>query len=214
MANPSGIVWAGPIGDMGGYGNVTRNYLRALQYIGLPVRVVNTGMIHKEIGEDDIKLLANFLSKRVDLGDDPVLMIHGTPESFIGVEKEGFIKTIGITVFETDRIPVHWASLCNDLDEIWVPTQFNYRTFTNSGVDASKVHVVHYPIESAPYSKPFSSYNFPAEVKSFKFLYVLAFDYRKGLDLLIPSYCKEFSSTDDVSLIVKIYVPDWIDRRI
>ncbi|MFJ5713994.1 glycosyltransferase [Neobacillus sp. NPDC093127] len=184
-----------------------------MQHIGLPVHVVNTGWINNEIGKDDINLLIDFLTARQDPGDNPVLVIHGTPESFIGFDKEGYHKTIGITLFETDRLPLHWANICNDLDEIWVPTQFNYHTFTESGVDSSKVHVVHYPIESSIYAKAFDPYPFSAEVKSFKFLYTLAFDYRKGLDLLIQSYCKEFSSTDNVSLILKIYVPGWISQE-
>ncbi|MFD3448184.1 glycosyltransferase [Microbacteriaceae bacterium 4G12] len=213
MTQPSGVVWIGPIGDMGGYGNVSRNYLRALQHIGLPVYVLNSGKINKEIGEDDLKLLTNFINTNIDLGDNPILVIHATPESYISIEKKEFKKTIGITLFETDRIPIHWASFCNEMDEIWVPTQFNYRTFTESGVDPSKVHVIHYPIESSQYTKQFEPYPFPSEVKSFKFLYTLAFDYRKGLDLLIQSYCEEFSSTDDVSLILKIYIPDWIGQK-
>jgi glycosyltransferase involved in cell wall biosynthesis len=208
MTQPSSIVWAAPIADAGGYGNVTRNYLRALRHIGLPVHLVNIGPIHHEIGENDIKLLIDYLNAGQDLGENPVLVIHATPESFIGIKKEGFYKTIGITLFETDRIPPQWVALCNNLDEIWVPTQFNYQTFTDSGVDSSKVHVIHYPLESSLYSKPFDPYPFPAEVKSFKFLYTLAFDYRKGLDLLIKSYCEEFSSTDDVSLILKIIAPE------
>ncbi|MFF2290450.1 glycosyltransferase [Peribacillus butanolivorans] len=213
MAQPSGILWAGPIGDMGGYGNVSRNYLRALQHVGLPLHVANISLTNKEIGEEDMNFLSNIQRLNSDPGDDPVLMIHGLPESFVGIKKEGFKKTIGITLFETDRIPLHWANFCNEMDEIWVPTQFNFRTFTESGVDPSKVHVIHYPIESGQYTKQFDPYPFPAEVKSFKFLYTLAFDYRKGLDLLIPSYCEEFSDTDDVSLIVKIYVPDWISQE-
>ncbi|MGG1399778.1 glycosyltransferase [Bacillus salipaludis] len=208
MTQPTGIIWAAPIADMGGYGNVTRNYLRALRHIGLPVQLVNFGPIQNEIGEDDIKLLLDYLNAGQDPGENPVLVIHATPESFIGFERDGYYKTIGITLFETDRIPPGWANFCNHLDEIWVPTQFNYQTFTKSGVDASKVHVIHYPIESSIYAKPFDPYPFSAEVKSFKFLYTLAFDYRKGLDLLIQSYCKEFSATDDVSLILKIIAPD------
>ncbi|WP_416829175.1 glycosyltransferase [Ectobacillus polymachus] len=213
MSKPSGIVWIGPIGDMGGYGNVSRNYLRALQHIGLPVHVVNSGKMNKEIGEDDFELLSNFLSTKINLGDDPVLVIHSPSESFMYIDKKGFKKTIGITLYETDRIPIHWANLCNEMDEIWVPTQFNYRTFTESGVDSSKVQVIHYPIESSQYTKQFDLYPFPSEVKSFKFLYSLAFDYRKGLDLLIQSYCEEFSSRDDVSLILKIYIPYWISQE-
>lgn len=213
MNPPTGIVWIGPIGDMGGYGNVTRNYLRALKYIGLPVQILSTAKLNTEIGEDDINLLNSILNSRQDVGDNPILVIHGTPESFIGIEKKGYHKTIGITLFETDRIPLHWTNFCNDMDEIWVPTQFNYKTFTESGVDPSKVHVIHYPIESSPYTKQFTPYSFPPKVKSFKFLYTLAFDYRKGLDLLIPSYCNEFSAEDDVSLILKIYVPGWISQK-
>lgn len=68
-------------------------------------------------------------------------------------------------------------------------------------------------MESRQYTKQFELYSFPGEVKSFKFLYTLAFDYRKGLDILIPSYCEEISSTDDVSLIIKIYIPYWISQE-
>ncbi|MCM3693950.1 glycosyltransferase [Neobacillus niacini] len=213
MTQPSGILWIGPIGDMGGYGNVSRNYLRALKHIDLPVLLLSSAKINKEIGEEDIELLNSFLRSKKALGDNPILVIHGTPESFIGIGKEGFHKTIGITLFETNRIPLHWANFCNDMDEIWVPTRFNYQTFTESGVDPSKVHVVHYPIESSQYTKQFDPYPFPAEVKSYKFIYTLAFDYRKGLDLLIPSYCNEFTAEDDVSLILKIYVPGWISQK-
>ncbi|EIJ81350.1 family 2 glycosyl transferase [Bacillus methanolicus PB1] len=213
MVQPSGILWVGPVGDIGGYGNASRNLLRALQHIELPLYVLNIGQIDAEIGEEDIDLLLNIMLSRRDLGDHPVLIIHSTPETFVGIKKDGFIKKIGITVFETDRIPLHWASMCNDMDEVWVPSQFNYRTFTESGVDPSKVHVIHYPIDVGQYVQPFDPYPFPSEVKSFKFLYTLAFDFRKGLDLLIPSYCEEFSNAEDVSLIVKIYVPGGISQE-
>ncbi|MCH6269171.1 MULTISPECIES: glycosyltransferase [Neobacillus] len=210
MTQPTGVLWVGPLGDIGGYGNVSRNYLRALQHIDLPIHLVSSVKAQNEIGEDDIKLLSNFNRVMNNPGDNPVLVMHGPAESFLALDKKGYHKTIGITLFETDRIPPHWVDICNNLDEIWVPTHFNYRTFTESGVNPSKVHVVHYPIESSIYTKEFEPYPFPTEVKSFKFLYTLAFDYRKGLDLLIQSYCEEFSADDDVSLVLKIYVPFWI----
>lgn len=57
--------------------------------------------------EKMISNLSNFLSAKIDLGDNPILVIHSTPESFIGIEKKGFNKSIGIPLFETDRIPLH-----------------------------------------------------------------------------------------------------------
>ncbi|WP_313802435.1 glycosyltransferase [Cytobacillus sp.] len=214
MIEPSSISWLGPVGDIGGYGNVSRNYLRALNLIGLPIQIIYNGPIDQELGKDDILLLSNsqMLHWPVkSLDHTPVLIIHGTPESFAGINKTGYTKKIGITIFETDRIPENWVNLCNDndMDEIWVPTQFNYRTFTESGVNPSKVKVIHYPIDFTQYDQEFAPYPFPEKVKSFRFLYSIAFDYRKGLDLLIPSYCEEFSDKEDVSLIIKIYVPGW-----
>ncbi|ASS97575.1 hypothetical protein BS1321_24545 [Peribacillus simplex NBRC 15720 = DSM 1321] len=209
---PSGITWVGPIGDIGGYGNVSRNYLRALKYIGLPVLINLNGSIEKELGNDDKELLSNYrYIRRPDnnLGQSSILFIHGTPENFVNGNKFGFKKRIGITIFETDRIPMNWVNLCNTMDEIWVPTQFNYRTFTESGVDPSKIKVIHYPIDYTKYDQIFPPYPFPPQVKSFRFLYTIAFDFRKGLDLLIPSFCEEFSNEEDVSLILKIYVPSW-----
>lgn len=212
MIEPSGITWVGPVGDIGGYGNVSRNYLRALKYIGLPVLINLNGSIEKELGNDDKELLSNYRYVRRphnNLGQSSILFIHGTPENFVNGNKFGFKKRIGITIFETDRIPMNWVNLCNTMDEIWVPTQFNYRTFTESGVDPSKIKVIHYPIDYTKYDQIFPPYPFPAQVKSFRFLYTIAFDFRKGLDLLIPSFCEEFSNEEDVSLILKIYVPSW-----
>ncbi|TVX84309.1 glycosyltransferase [Peribacillus simplex] len=209
---PSGITWVGPVGDIGGYGNVSRNYLRALKYIGLPVLINLNGSIEKELGNDDKELLSNYRYIRRphnSLDHSSILFIHGTPENFVNGNKFGFKKRVGITIFETDRIPMNWVNLCNTMDEIWVPTQFNYRTFTESGVDPSKIKVIHYPIDYTKYDQIFPPYPFPAQVKSFRFLYTIAFDFRKGLDLLIPSFCEEFSNEEDVSLILKIYVPSW-----
>jgi len=32
-AGPTGIIWVGPVGHMGGYGSVSRNYLRCLRQL-------------------------------------------------------------------------------------------------------------------------------------------------------------------------------------
>lgn len=50
-------------------------------------------------------------------------------------------------------------------------------------------------------------------------MYVFGFDYRKGYDLLINAFCREFSPNEDVSLILKVYIhsgasPDFVTNEI
>lgn len=205
MKAPTGIVWAGNVGDLGGYGNVSRNYLRVFKKIEIPVSLANTGQTHHEIGEEDLALLHEINSPPAVLGSTPFLFVNSIPELFPLFASFPFTKQIGVTLFETDRIPHHWVPLCNEMDEIWVPSHFNFRTFSQSGVNPQKIKVVPYPIQIENYKGPFEPFPFPEEVRSFVFLYTLGFDYRKGLDLLIESYCEEFTDQEDVSLVLKIY---------
>ncbi|PLR80750.1 glycosyl transferase family 1 [Bacillus canaveralius] len=203
---PTGVFWAGYVSDRGGYGTVSRNYLKMLEVLNIPVHIHNLGQIHKEIAQDDRDLIGSIHRPISDLGTDPVMVIHSTPDDFARFNTTGFNKKIGITIFETDKIPDYWVSLCNQMDEIWVPTAFNYHTFTESGVDETKVRVMPYGIDVQKYDKNFEPYSFSTTPKTFTFLYTCQFDYRKGFDLLINSFCEEFTDNDDVTLIIKTYV--------
>jgi glycosyltransferase involved in cell wall biosynthesis len=210
MMHITGIVWAGPVGDMGGYGNVSRNFLRSIEKLNIPISIYNTaGFYSNEIGEDEIAWLNNLNKPISDLGEHVVLMIHDLPINFGMFSNQTFIKRIGLTIFETDRIPDLWKPYLNLVDEIWVPSEFNIKTFSLSGVPNEKLILMPYGIDTTALKTNQGIYCFPPEVNSFKFLYVCAFDYRKGLDLLVSSYCKEFSSNDDITLILKLYIPQW-----
>ncbi|PLR76596.1 glycosyl transferase family 1 [Bacillus sp. V3-13] len=206
MPLPTGVFWAGYVFDRGGYGTVSRNYLKMLKALNIPVHIHNLGEIHKEVGEDDRDLIGNIHRPISELGTDPVMVIHSTPDDFARFNGTGFNKKIGITIFETDKIPDYWVGLCNQMDEIWVPSAFNYRTFTKSGVDEKKVIVMPYGIDVEKYNKNFKPFAFSTTPKQFTFLYACQFDFRKGFDLLIKSFCEEFTDEDEVSLIIKTYV--------
>ena len=47
---------------------------------------------------------------------------------------------IGFTMLETDGIPAEWARQANLMDEVWCPSQFNAKTFRDSGV-TRPIHV-------------------------------------------------------------------------
>eukprot|EP01101_Sappina_pedata_P013278 TRINITY_DN954_c0_g1_i3.p1 TRINITY_DN954_c0_g1~~TRINITY_DN954_c0_g1_i3.p1 ORF type:complete len:210 (-),score=41.28 TRINITY_DN954_c0_g1_i3:404-1033(-) len=146
-------------------------------------------------------------------------------------------------MFETDRIPDGWVSRCNSMDEVWVPTQFHYGTFSNSGVNVSKLVVIPEPVDveffdperyeklelsSLEGMKLFEidndvvrhSTNDPKiigqvdlsglnsqlptsnEGFGYKFFSVFKWEKRKGWDILLKAYFKEFSRSDNVTLFL------------
>lgn len=207
---PTGIIWAAPVTDIGGYGTATRNYLRSASLLGLPISIYNLTPHKNEISREERGFLAGLHSPVERLGPRPVLFIHATPDLFPLLSAPMAAKRIGITLFETDRIPKGWASACNEtVDEVWVATRFNRETFGGSGVKREKLKVVPIPLDAGKYQAGGPLFPFGDGVKTFKFLFVGNFDYRKGLDLLIRSYCREFGPDEDVSLVLKLYTPDW-----
>jgi glycosyltransferase involved in cell wall biosynthesis len=93
------------------------------------------------------------------------------------------------------------------MDEIWVPSEFNRQTFAASGVQIGKIKVVPYAVDTN-FFRPIGEQLQLSNLRRFKFLYVSFWDWRKGFDLLLEAYFSEFSSRDDVSLIIKTADPD------
>ncbi len=117
----------------------------------------------------------------------------------------GFHTYVGYTTFETDRIPDPWVSSCNQMDEIWVPSTFNLKTFARSGVQREKLHVVPHGLDPRLYRPEVTS---PLDVgiqKDFTFLSIFEWTYRKGWDVLLKAYLEEFSPEEDVRLVIRSY---------
>jgi glycosyltransferase involved in cell wall biosynthesis len=205
----SGIIWVGPVFDRGGYGNMSRNYLIGLKRAGFPVRAVNHGPRHRDIHPDVYNEISTLLE--TDAGSCPVGVVNLTPDIFPNVKFKGVVKKIGCTIFETDRIPHHWVKYCNRMDELWVPSQFNLETFSRSGVDHRKIKVVPIPVDT-DFFKPQNQKLYIEGQKKFTFLYTFAFNWRKGFDLLLEAYLKEFSFTESVTLILKVYEDQDVKR--
>jgi glycosyltransferase involved in cell wall biosynthesis len=211
------VIWVAPIYEVGGYGTHARNYLKSIHLLNIPVHLIDVGCKDPEIGEEDLHFINNLNHPIEKLGSHLVWVIDTIPEGFPLFQPDPVLKgrikkRIGVTVFETDRIPAHWVAPCNEMDEIWVPSSFNVETFSRSGVQKEKLRVVPRTIDFHKYQQPFAKYAFTGPVKSFKFLYSCAFDYRKGVDLLLRSYCEEFSEQEDVSLILKVFTPGWSEE--
>ncbi len=112
---------------------------------------------------------------------------------------------VGYTTFETDSIPNTWVDSCNQMDEIWVPSTFNQKTFSKAGVNPEKIFVIPHGVNPSLFNfenvKPII-YGKPA---GFTFLSIFEFTNRKGWDVLIRAYLEEFKPSEDVRLIIKTH---------
>ncbi|KAI3458794.1 hypothetical protein Pfo_015457 [Paulownia fortunei] len=124
-----------------------------------------------------------------------------------------FKVVIGRTMFETDRVNVEHMRRCNRMDRVWVPTDFHVTTFKQSGVDPMKVGKIVQPVDLEFFDafkvEPLDLASLGSLVlgsdklnlkQRFVFLSVFKWEYRKGWDVLLRSYLKEFSRVDDVAL--------------
>lgn len=118
---------------------------------------------------------------------------------------------IGRTMFETDRVNREHVRRCNNMDSVWVPTEFHVSTFIESGVDPSKVVKVVQPVDYKFFDpvkyEPLDLASIGTLVlgsdlleKQFVFLSIFKWEYRKGWDVLLKSYLSEFSKDDGVAL--------------
>jgi glycosyltransferase involved in cell wall biosynthesis/Tfp pilus assembly protein PilF/GT2 family glycosyltransferase len=114
--------------------------------------------------------------------------------------------SIGRTMFETDRISPEWVASCNRMDEVWVPSRFNLETFAASGVERSKLVMMPEAVDSNFFDPSrHSAYPLPNPAR-FNFLSIFEWSSRKGWDVLLAAYLREFSADDDVCLWLRTYL--------
>lgn len=113
---------------------------------------------------------------------------------------------IGYTMLESDGIPTEWGKLCNQMNEVWVPSQFNYETFRSSGV---RIPIYIMPLGTNP---TFFNPDIPGKRYSEKFTFLSVFQWseRKNPQILIKAFLEAFQNQHDVVLVLKTngYITD------
>ena len=149
---------------------------------------------------------------------DAPTIFHTIPEYYPHLlqrlESEGnFARRIGMTVWETTRLPQHWPALLHSLDAIIVPTEWNRRVFTQAGITV--------PIHILPHASEFEGRpakqddmdalksKLPALDGKFVIYCIGTWMKRKGLDILIQAFLKAFDGRQDVVLILKTSRTDY-----
>lgn len=207
------LVWDAPIFNTSGYAALSRHVVRALVASGLSVRI-------EPRDDDEAMRRACLESPREGAVWRRALRRRGRPGAYVccytpadwdarsifhrrRLEHPGFQAYVGVTMFETDRLPAGWIEACAAFDEIWVPSRFNLASFTRAGVPADRLQVVPIGIDADRYD--------PAKVeplalpgqRDFTFLSVFDWSRRKGWDVLLEAYALAFRARDAVRLVLR-----------
>lgn len=137
--------------------------------------------------------------------------------NFVGYQIKAnpdFRVNIARTTFETDRIPESWVAELNRFDEIWVPSRFNEQTFRASGVKVP-LKVVPNFMDTDQFD-PRSGEVLPLPIPAgwFRFLSVFDLQDRKGYDVLIRAFMREFNRDDRTALVLKVRQDRKLDKLV
>ncbi len=135
------------------------------------------------------------------LSDDAEFHVrHVWPASFRAPARGRWIQ---IQPYEFGRIPASWVEpIRSSVDEIWVPSHYARRCYTESGIPVDRVAVVPNGVDATTFRPDAEPVELPTR-KRFRFLFVGGSIWRKGIDVLLAAFREAFGRHDDVALVLK-----------
>ena len=187
------VMWHSWINAPTGYAVSSQYLVLALEALDVDVRY---GYVYgvEEPPNDDGRIM-EVRKKPKDL--DVTQVVYGQGDVFF---KNSGRYRVGYSMLEVDGIPDNWVEQANAIDEVWVPSHFNQETFAASGVKR--------PIKVMPLGVDIDYFN--PHIRSrrlndrYVFLSVFEWGERKAPEVLLKAYNREFSSKDNVLLLLKV----------
>jgi len=126
---------------------------------------------------------------------------YGVEFTSVPVPRQG--RWVAIRPWDFGRYPAAWAErIRSDCDQLWVASRWSKRLAVRSGIPARRVAVIPWGIDPATFRPGGPRRRIPTH-KRFRFLFVGAPIYRKGMDILLDAYSRAFTCRDDVCLVIK-----------
>ena len=190
-----GVLWHSEVGSASGYAVSSRELLLQLDAQGVEVRLAYIyGTDWMDSGRDDHRIAA-MRQRPKDL--DLTQVAYAPAELFC---KNSGRYRIGYTMLEVDGIPEDWVRLCNEMDEVWVPSAFNLETFRASGV-RRPLHVMPLGVNPDYFNAHLRPYR---ATDRYTFLSIFEWGERKAPQVLLRAYARAFDRQDGVLLLLKI----------
>jgi len=198
------IVFA-PVYGPSGYAKLARGFILELDRLGVRIKLEPNKLWEPH----EAPLPAGVLRRLNELEKTVIPRGFTPPKLSLGIapwfDRSYAGYKIGYTMFEFSDVPnvgkYDWKKACLQMDEVWTPSTYNLNTFNDNGINNVVV------MQPGVYVDQYHPAIEPLIEKDdrVRFLSISEYTPRKGFDLLLPAYLAEFSSDDNVSLILKAY---------
>jgi glycosyltransferase involved in cell wall biosynthesis len=187
------IIYKGPFRDAGGYAKMNREIVKSLCSNNINVKIdeITSASKKKEL---DIDYLFKLTDKINESENNDKFSITGALPQFPNSGK--FKKNILFTMMETETIDKKFIEKCNMFQEVWVPCEWNFKSFKEFGLKRS-IKKITLGVDIDLY-KPKER----EEREDFIFLSVFGWSLRKGYDILLRAFIRKFKDEDNVKLII------------
>lgn len=197
------VKYCGPAKDYSGYGEANRHDIAALVDAGVDV---TTQLPAYCLEVSDFGRVGDIAIQRENLPLGYwVKILHTTPnvyKQFMEPEK----YHIGRVFWETDKLPLEFATNVQLMDEIWTGSIYNARAIRNAGV-TKPIYIVPeaVDVDLSPKIAPFIVPN----QDDYKFYSIFEWTERKNPQALLEAFWREFEGVKGVSLTIKTYVDNF-----
>jgi glycosyltransferase involved in cell wall biosynthesis len=187
--------------DSSGYAAAARGYLHALSLTGIDLvwqALQDTEALGRipSATAPDAPVALRALRRPARAGDAVVL--HSVPQSWAAITaapRPGHV--IGNTVWETEQVPQRWIHEMDCVDEFWVPTEWNRRTF--AAAFDRPVHVVPHVLQLRESAPP----PIDIPVDHHVVAIVSTWEWRKRPDRTLEAALLAFDGRTDVTIVIK-----------
>jgi len=190
----------GPVG----FARVGRMMALGLNNLGVEVRLkgVKNPRYNRVIAKEEYDRLKSFAQETWE----PDIWVALSPGCGFLKDVKGW--NIGMSMWETPELP-GFGRHCKHVDEVWVPSPFNWKIFhgsESSSVPRESLSYMPLGVDTRLYSPHTPSIRITDDFQtSFDFIYgiVCGYSARKGVDLMLTAHHELFDHEDSVALFVK-----------
>lgn len=113
---------------------------------------------------------------------------------------------IAYNVWETTRQPEDFFKSLKEMDQVWVPSEWQRSCTIEQGIPADRVKVVPEGVDGNFFNPVSHSTDFP-QGRPFRFLVVGRWEYRKSTREIVKAFIDTFSEDENVELILSVDNP-------
>jgi glycosyltransferase involved in cell wall biosynthesis len=198
------VKFMGAVGTTG-YSQAAKSYFYSLFTCGVNVKFEPIQYHRSDVRNDSDKDIALKASSTKNIDYDYVIL-HSVPElwpKWVAIEKRRNpnVIIIGLTVFETNKVPHQWIESMRMVDYLITPCHWNQHVFER---DVGKqVFTVHTPIDKHS-EIPNPDFDMGVRDDEIVIFTINEWTSRKGMEDLVTSFLEEFDAKEDkVVLYIK-----------